>query len=99
MNQTEFVFDTFEEANNVHKKLFEIRRQKGYVTCADLFALIHVDYSVEEVLNAYCKDLYQTHGWTDLWNVKVEPAISRKDGCINGDWILKMPQIKIINKK
>lgn len=86
MNQTEFIFETFEEANNIHKKLFEIRRQKGYVTCADLYFLIHPD---EED----CKGVYRNHGWINLWDVKVEPC----DDCINGEWILKMPKVKYLN--
>ena len=83
--QIEYIFETFEEANNTLKKLFEIRRQKGYVSYADIYFLINPD-EIE------CKDIYKNHGWINIWDAKIEPY----DGYINGNWILKMPQIKLI---
>lgn len=88
INQREFMFDTFEEANNIHRQLFAILRIKRYVTCADLFKLIYPS-------ELYINDIYHTHGWTSLWDAKVVPG----DNYINGDWILKMPKAKLINRK
>lgn len=87
-SQTEFIFGTFDEAMNVHKKLFEIIREKGFVTYADLYFLINK----EETL---CKEKWTNYGWTKLWGSKVEPI----DDCINGYWVLRMPKIKKLNKK
>lgn len=84
---TEFIFETFDEAMNVHKKLFEIRRNNGFVTCADLYLLAH------NVKGPYLSDIYNNHGWTNLWNVKVEPYDE------DGNWVLKMPQIQFLNMK
>lgn len=84
----EFIFKSFDEAMNVHKKLFEIRREKGYVTYADLYILIHPNES-------NCKKSYSRYGWTNLWQTKVEPY----DDYIDGVWILKMPSIKLIKEK
>ena len=37
--ETEFIFESFDEAMAVHKKLFNIMREKGFVTYADLHSL------------------------------------------------------------
>lgn len=90
MKQNEFVFDTFEEANNVHKQLFKIGREKGHVTCADVLKLAIKDEESKEIIDSI--ETYHTHGWTNLWDVKVEPI----ENCVNGDWVLKMPNPKIL---
>lgn len=86
----EFIFETFDEAMQVHKHLFELRRKKGYVTCADLYSMVMKD-EVEKI-EICSKEIYHNHGWTNLFEVEVEPS----DKYINGKWILKLPKAKIL---
>ena len=82
--QNRFMFETFEEANGVHQKLFNILRDNGVITYADIYSLLHV--------SDVCKSSYYKYGWTNLWEAKVEPA----EGYINGEWVLVMPKIKLL---
>ena len=90
MSLNEFIFDTFEEANNIHKQLFEICREKGFVTCYDVLNLVIKDEKSKEVIESV--STYHSHGWINLWDVKVEPI----ENCVNGYWVLKLPQPKIL---
>lgn len=86
MDEREFIFDTFDEAMNIHRELFKRRRLHGVVTCADIFCLRHAN---EEIV---VPDILYSHGWTNLWGSKVEPYGD------DGQWILKMPPMKFIDK-
>ena len=86
--ETEFIFESFDEAMVVHKKLFNIMREKGLVTYADLHSL----YTKE---HTNCKDEWLNYGWTNIWGAVVEPA----DNYINGNWRLKLPKMKHLNRK
>lgn len=86
----EFIFDSFDEAMKVHKKIFEICREKHYVTCADLYFLLHTEDEYK-----LCPSTFYNHGWTNLWTSKVEPS----EDMANGNWILKLPQVKYIKIK
>lgn len=77
------VFKTFEEAMNVHKQLFQMIRENGYVTCADLRYLILEDELLDK---SYCN-----YGWTNLMEAKVESC-----NYVNGKWVLKMPKVKLL---
>lgn len=83
----EFIFDTFDEAMSIHKKLYEIMRQKGIVSYADLYSLV---YDNCEITNPE----YYTLGWSSLWYVKVEPW--EHDDL---KWVLKMPTIESIKER
>lgn len=79
---TRFMFETFDEAMGVHKKLFSMLRENGTITYADLYSLITTGYNP--------KTSHYQYGWTNLWGSKVEPA----EGYINGEWFLSMPKVK-----
>lgn len=81
MNQTEFIFQTFDEAISVHKKLFEIMRNNGVVTYADLHIAANKEYNKKDIE-------YFNYGWTNLWYSKVEPYDD------DGNWILRMPKME-----
>lgn len=63
---TEFYFDTFERAMNMHSKLFEIIRKNGYVTYADILKL-----NLCEPIYGSIPDLYNKMGWANLFEAKV----------------------------
>lgn len=88
MEEYEFIFETFDEAMNIHKQLFKLCRSKGYISCADLLSMTLKDE--DSIKTVKSMDIYQTHGWTNLWDVKVEPI---ENGC---NWVLKMPHVKMI---
>ena len=90
-NTIEMVFETFDEAMDVHKKLYSLMRENKVVTCTDLYVLyreyakkIPIALSFDEV------DNFSKYGWKSLWGSKVEPNIN--DVC----WVLKMPDIEKI---
>lgn len=85
MERREFMFNTFEEAMNVHKQMFDIRNQKGYVTCSDMRTLSNPK-------RVYRTKLNENRGWTVLYNSKIEQGRGR----FNDKWILKMPRIRNI---
>lgn len=84
---TDFIFETFEEAINVHRKLFELGRKKHFVTYADLYKMTN---KVED--DKVLPDIYENHGWTNLWHIKLEPYDKTR-------WILRLPEIKLIKKE
>lgn len=84
--QNLLIFETFDEAMNVHRKLFEIMRNNHVVTYADVISII----SEEEVV--FHDDFYK-YGWTNLFNSKVEPYGD------NFEWILRMPKMKKLEKE
>ena len=86
----EFVFKTFEEAMDVHRKIYDKVREHGFITCHELYCMIGF-MDNERIYPS----IYYTHGWTNLWEVKLGPI----ENCANGTWILKMPQIKRINRE
>lgn len=65
--------------------------KNGYVSCADLFSMVLKDEDSIETVKSM--DIYNDHGWTNLWDVKVVPLDDEE-----GFWVLKMPQQKIIKK-
>lgn len=82
----ELIYETFQEAMDMHKKLFEAMREKGVLTYGDFCVL-----TSEE--DAVFPDNYYEYGWTNLWYVKVEPY---------GDdykWVLKIPKAKLLKEK
>lgn len=83
----DFIFETFDDAMNVHKKLFEIMREKGNVSYGDLYSLVYKDC---EITNPE----YYTLGWNSVWQVKLEPL--NDNDC---QWVLRMPTIESIKKK
>lgn len=80
----EFIFETFDEAMNVHKKLFEMLRENGVIPYVDLYSLVYKD----DVIN---HPLYCNIGWTNIWCAKVEPL--NDEDC---RWVLRMPEIEDI---
>ena len=90
MGLNEFIFETFDEANNIHGQLLKKYREKGYVTCFDVLNLVIKDEESKKILESI--NIYHTHGWNYLWDARVEP----KEKCINGEWVLRLPQPKII---
>lgn len=84
----EFIFDSFDIAINIHKQIFKICREKGCVTYADLYLLIHPE-------ETNCENIYSNHGWTNLWNCKIEPYDDSK----HCKWILKMPKIELLKNR
>lgn len=85
---TDFIFESFDAGMKVHRKLFEMVRTKGFVTYMDLLSQVHgEDYETTNLE-------YFEYGWTNLFLVKLEPYGNDKE-----KWILRMPQIKNLNKK
>lgn len=80
------VYDTFQEAMDIHKKLFEAMRKNGVITYADFSVLVSEE-------DAVFPDFCYEYGWTNLWNVKVEPY---GDDC---KWVLRMPEMKLLKEK
>lgn len=80
----EFTFDSFDEAMNIHKKLFEIGRKNRYVTYADLILLIFDE-------DVHIPQIYYKYGWNNLIESRVEHISKFK-------WVLKLPQIKLLKK-
>lgn len=79
------VFKTFEEAMDVHKQLFQLIKENGYVTCADLNYLI-IDDEHRLVNEDDCN-----YGWTNLMETRIESC-----NYANGKWVLRMPKIKLL---
>lgn len=82
----EIIFETFDEAMNVHTRLFEIMRNNGIVTCADLYKVSNEKYETSD-------PEYYKYGWTNLWGSKVEPF------GYNGYWVLRLPEIINLEKE
>lgn len=74
-----FVFETYDEGKEIQKALFEIKREKGYVTYNDLALLIYG----KEMLPHSSK-----LGWTDLSNIDLKPGNEYLEY-----WILTMPEV------
>lgn len=84
MKSEEFIFETFDEAMDIHKKIFKLLRQNGFVTLADLHYLINEEEDLPE-------DFY-IYGWTSLIYAKIDPYYGR--------WVITMPKMeKLENKK
>ena len=60
-------FKTFDEAMDLHKKLFTILNSDKVVTYADLYFLVYKTYED-------CPIIYYSHGWTSLMESKVRPC-------------------------
>lgn len=84
---TDFIFESFDAGMKVHRKLFELIRTKGFVTYMDLLCEVYGDYETTTLE-------YFEYGWTNLFLAKLEPYCNDKE-----KWILRMPQIKKLNKK
>lgn len=85
MERVETVFSTFEEAMEVHKKLFEILRDKGVVYYRDYIGLIFPD-------DAFLLVGHEKNGWTSLndMTIGLRPR---------GKWALMMPELELIEKE
>lgn len=64
---TEFEYDTFEHAMDIHSKIYELMRKNGYVTYADV-----LKFGLFQPLHSTIPDLYNKMGWINLWGAKVE---------------------------
>lgn len=83
--ETEFIFDTFDEAMNVHKELFKLLRECGYISYQTLYFYIYKKTDVRKGAENY--------GWTNLWYSKVQPYGT------DGQWVLKLPELENLSKK
>lgn len=74
----EFIFETFEDAFNIHRKISQEIRQNGFITYSKLrYDLLKNDK------RTYKKE-YDFIGWKNLWYCKIDPND-------NYEWVLKMP--------
>lgn len=74
-------FDTFDEAMNLHKRLFEIFNNEHLVTYADVYYVLKGTYKD-------CPYDYYKYGWTSLMESKVRP-------CDDGrHWSVILPEPK-----
>jgi hypothetical protein len=87
----EFIFEDFNQAMEVHKEIFQIIREKGYLSYRKLYSLI-TKKEEKEVDNLLNLDIYDKHGWTNLFECKIDPTD-------DGKWILKMPELKNIESR
>lgn len=81
----EFIFDSFEDAFNIHKKMSQEIRQNGSMT----YSKLRYEW-LKENKRSYKKE-YDSIGWKNLWYCKIEPND-------NLNWVLKMP-VSIILKE
>ena len=81
----EFIFDSFEDAFNIHKKISQEIRQNGSMT----YSKLRYEW-LKENKRSYKKE-YDSIGWKNLWYSKIEPND-------NLNWVLKMP-VPIILKE
>lgn len=74
----EFIFETFEDAFDIHRKISQEIRQNGFIS----YAKLRYEWLKEN--KRTFKDEYNSIGWKNLWYCKIDP---------NDDynWILKMP--------
>lgn len=82
----EFIFDSFEDAFNIHKKISQEIRQNGSMT----YSKLRYEW-LKENKRSYKKKEYDSIGWKNLWYCKIEPND-------NLNWVLKMP-VPIILKE
>lgn len=80
---TEFTFETFDQAFIVHREMFRKAKSKGYLTYQDLCMLIDEESGPFHTIE---------YGWTDLSQVKL---IQNE----NGKWVLKIPQVENLKKE
>lgn len=83
MKSEEFIFETFDEAMDIHKNIFKLLRENGFVTLADL----HYTMNKSDVF----PDDFYDHGWTNLIYAKIEPYYGR--------WVLTMPKMEKLSIK
>lgn len=81
----EFIFDSFEDAFNIHKKMSQEIRQNGSM----IYSKLRYEW-LKENKRSYKKE-YDSIGWKNLWYCKIEPND-------NLNWVLKMP-VPIILKE
>lgn len=77
----EFIFDSFDAAMFVHKRLFELLRNTGIVSYADVYFMTYRNIVADKRMYKY--------GWTNLFYSKVEPYENDK-------WVLKLPELENI---
>lgn len=80
MNRVARIFDNFDDAMNVHKKIFTMVIEKGYVTLRDFNNIVN---NQDEI---FVGDMYDTHGWTYLCGTIVEEYKDNK-------FIIVMPEM------
>lgn len=78
--ELKFTCNTFEEAMDIHKKMFQKLREQGYVTHRDFTEICGV--CKEEFMDSK----YRFYGWYNLQNLKVE-----QDS--NGVWCIVTPEL------
>lgn len=84
----EFEFDTVEHAKMVYETGYNIIKDKGYLTCEDMYKMVNknlLPYSTDK-----CPDIYKKNGWTDISQAMVTYSSS------NFTYILRIPQVRNI---
>jgi len=80
MERLAVIFDTFDEAMRVHKQVFTMIIDKGYVTHRDFMNIIMLNNDL------YKDDTYDMYGWTYLCGTTVEEFKGDK-------FIITMPEM------
>lgn len=70
-----FIFDTFDEAMNLHKSLFQVFNSEHLVTYADIYFILNKTYK-------NCPYDFYKFGWTSLMESKVRPCDDGKSWCV-----------------
>lgn len=83
MEEVDFIFDTFDEAMDIHGEMFKLMKKNKVVSYTDLYSLIYKEEPCE---------IMTKFGWTNLFYTKVEPYVENK-------WIIRMPELVSLEKK
>lgn len=78
-----FNFRSFEEAFSIHKEMFRLVREQGYLSYADVSKLLGKEIPEKD------KDSYTKFGWNNLFGVTVDYA-QTKNGVY---WYIKLPDL------
>ena len=78
-----FNFSSFEEAFSVHKEMFRLLKEQGYLTYADTSKIL--GHPIPESK----KSSYFRYGWNNLFGVTVDYA-QTKEGTY---WYIKLPDL------
>ena len=83
-----WLFVNFEVAMDVHKQLFTLLREKGFVTYTDLMCMFD---KINNFTDKVYPDEFDNYGWTNLFGVKVE--------LYGNDWGINMPELENLKKE
>lgn len=83
----EFIFKTFDEAFDVHKKIYELGRKNGFVSYGAVYMLVTKEPQVIAM-----PKIYQINGWTNLTESKVVQ-------CADGLWKMVLPPVQNIENR